>query len=89
MVPVVSNASARFESAIGATRAPWLFGKALRDELGLCFAIVTAGQRQRGVEINRHRGGKPQAARVESSPDGVLREFGRSIFPVNGEVGQP
>ncbi|MCO1370435.1 VapC toxin family PIN domain ribonuclease [Burkholderia multivorans] len=88
MYPVVGNASARFESALGATRASWLFRKALRDDVGLCLAIVTAGERRRGVEIIRHRGGMPQAARVENSLDRVSRELGRNNLPLDGEVGQ-
>ncbi|HDR9474406.1 type II toxin-antitoxin system VapC family toxin [Burkholderia multivorans] len=64
------------------------FRKAAEDDVDLYLSVITVGELRRGVEIIRHRGDKPQATRLENWLDGVLREFGRNILPVDEEVGQ-
>lgn len=64
------------------------FRKAAKEDVDLYLSVVTVGELRRGVEIIRHRGDKPQAARLENWLDGVLREFGRHILVVDDEIGQ-
>lgn len=64
------------------------FHAAARDETDLYLSVVTIGELRRGVEIIRHRGDKPQAARLENWLDDVLHEFSRNILSVDEEIGQ-
>lgn len=64
------------------------FRKAAQDDVDLYVSVVTIGELRRGVEIIRHRGDKSQATRLETWLDGVLREFGQNVLPVDGEMGQ-
>ncbi|MDN7676481.1 type II toxin-antitoxin system VapC family toxin [Burkholderia oklahomensis] len=64
------------------------FRKAARNDADLYLSVVTVGELRRGVEIIRYRGDKPQATRLESWLDGVLREFASNILAVDEEIGQ-
>ncbi|TAM50999.1 MAG: type II toxin-antitoxin system VapC family toxin [Paraburkholderia sp.] len=64
------------------------FRKAAQDDVDLYLSVVTIGELRRGVEIIRHRGDKSQATRLETWLDGVLREFGQNVLPLDGEMGQ-
>lgn len=64
------------------------FRKAAQDDADLYLSVVTIGELRRGVEIIRHRGDQPQAKRLETWFDGVLREFASNILAVDQEIGQ-
>lgn len=64
------------------------FRKAAQDDVDLYVSVVTIGELRRGVEIIRHRGDKSQTTRLETWLDGVLREFGQNVLPLDGEMGQ-
>ncbi|HEX3381473.1 MAG TPA: type II toxin-antitoxin system VapC family toxin [Paraburkholderia sp.] len=64
------------------------FRQAAREGLDIYLSVVTIAELRRGVELIRHRGDKPQAARLEDWLGGVLRDFGKSILSVDEEIGQ-
>jgi len=64
------------------------FRKASRDDADLYLSVVAVSLNQRGVELIRHRGDKPQATRLENWLDDVLLEFGPHVLAVDEEIGQ-
>jgi predicted nucleic acid-binding protein len=57
------------------------FGRAAADGAALYLSVVTIGDLRRGVELIRHRGDGPRAARLEAWLSRVLRHDVDHILP--------
>ncbi len=62
------------------------FHAASRDNTPLFLSAITIGELRQGTEIIRHRGDRPQAARLEHWLDGVTRDYADSILPFDEET---
>ncbi len=60
------------------------FRSASRDHTPLFFSAITIGALRQGTELIRHRGDRPQAARLER----VTSEYTDSILPFDEETAQ-
>jgi len=65
------------------------FRSASRDKIPLFLSAITIGELRQGTEMIRHRGDKPQAARLEHWLDRVTSEYADSILPFDEETPQP
>lgn len=63
-----------------------LFHDAVRDNAGLFLSVITIGELRQGVEIIRHRGDKPQAARLERWLGRVTNDYADAILPFDEEA---
>jgi len=62
------------------------FHSASRDKVPLFLSAITIGELRQGTELIRHRGDKPQAARLERWLDRITREYAESILPFDEET---
>lgn len=60
--------------------------EAARDGSALFLSVISIGELRRGVEVIRHRGDGPQAARLERWLDRVSIDFGDAILPFDQEA---
>ena len=64
------------------------FRSASRDNTPLFLSAITIGELRQGTELIRHRGDRPQAARLERWLDRVTSEYTDSILPFDEETAQ-
>jgi predicted nucleic acid-binding protein len=62
------------------------FRSASRDSTPLFLSAITIGELRQGTETIRHRGDKPQAARLERWLDRVTGDYADSILPFDEET---
>lgn len=62
------------------------FRSASRDATPLFLSAITVGELRQGTEIIRHRGDKPQAARLERWLDRITSDYADSILPFDEET---
>ena len=61
------------------------FHTASRDNTPLFLSAITIGELRQGTEVIRHRGDRPQAARLERWLDRVTSDYADSILPFDEE----
>jgi len=64
------------------------FSKAARENATLHLSVITIGELRQGVEMIRHRGDVPQAARLERWLDRLSKDYGDAILPFDEETAQ-
>lgn len=64
------------------------FRQAIAENTPLYLSAVTIGELRRGVELIRHRGDGPQAARLEAWLQNVLSEYSGNILAFDAEAAQ-
>jgi len=64
------------------------FRDAARDNAALYLSVITIGELRQGVENIRHRGDKPQAARLERWLNRIMNDYADSILPLDLETAQ-
>lgn len=64
------------------------FATAIAEGTRLHLSVVTIGELRRGVDLIRHRGDHAQADRLAAWLNGVLREYGDQILPIDLDVAQ-
>lgn len=62
------------------------FRNAMRDNAALFLSVITIGELRQGVEAIRHRGDKPQAARLERWLGRVTNDYADAILPFDEET---
>jgi len=62
------------------------FQTAGRGNTPLFLSAITVGELRQGTEVIRHRGDRPQAARLERWLDRVTRDYADSILPFDEET---
>ena len=74
------------EKANAGVRA--FFAKAARDEAAVYLSVITIGELRKGVDVIRHRGDEPQAARLEKWFKGVTSDFTDSTLSFDEDAAQ-
>jgi toxin FitB len=64
------------------------FKDAARDNTALYLSAITIGELRQGVEKIRHRGDKPQAARLERWLNRIMSDYADAILPFDQETAQ-
>jgi predicted nucleic acid-binding protein len=64
------------------------FRDVARDNTALYLSAITVGELRQGVERIRHRGDKPQAARLERWLNRIIGDYAESILPFDPEAAQ-
>jgi toxin FitB len=64
------------------------FSDAARDNTALYLSVITLGGLRQGVEKIRHRGDKPQAARLERWLNKIMSDYADAILPFDQETAQ-
>jgi predicted nucleic acid-binding protein len=64
------------------------FNSACRDNTALYLSVITIGELRQGVENIRHRGDKPQAARLERWLNRIMNDYADAILPFDQEAAQ-
>lgn len=62
------------------------FKKASRSGAAVYLSVITVGELRTGVEGIRHRGDRPQAARLERWLNTILAQYEEFILPVDAAV---
>lgn len=82
---VISEARKRDKANRGVRR---FFAHVRIHDEAVFVSVVTVGEIRRGIEIIRHRGDHPQARRLESWLEVVLRDFDERILEFGSEEAQ-
>lgn len=59
-----------------------------RENTALYLSVITIGELRQGVEKIRHRGDKPQAARLERWLNRIMNDYADAILPFDHETAQ-
>jgi toxin FitB len=82
---IINEARKRDKANRGVSR---FFTKARMHDEPLFVSVITVGEIRRGIEIIRHRGDNPQALRLETWLEVVLRDFDERILEFGNEEAQ-
>lgn len=64
------------------------FEQAAEDRERLYISVVTVGELRQGVERIRHRGDRPQAARLEQWLEQLIGSYGDNVLDINTDIAQ-
>jgi predicted nucleic acid-binding protein len=64
------------------------FKEASRSEAAVYLSVITIGELRTGVERIRHRGDRPQAARLERWLNSILAQYEEFILPVDAAIAE-
>lgn len=64
------------------------FKEASRSGAAVYLSVITVGELRTGVERIRHRGDRPQAARLERWLNAILAQYEEFILPVDAAIAE-
>jgi predicted nucleic acid-binding protein len=64
------------------------FKEASRSGTAMYLSVITVGELRTGVERIRHRGDRPQAARLERWLNSLLAQYEEFILPVDAAIAE-